>query len=43
VPGREIALYWREASPWHGDLQVFASLLRKLARQRQGLKLIGDD
>jgi LysR family transcriptional regulator, hydrogen peroxide-inducible genes activator len=43
VPGREIALYWREASPWHGDLGVFAGLLRKLARQRPGLKLMGDD
>jgi LysR family transcriptional regulator, hydrogen peroxide-inducible genes activator len=40
VPGREIALYWREASPWRGDLQTFAELLRKIARQRAGLRVI---
>ncbi|HTV84007.1 MAG TPA: LysR family transcriptional regulator [Dyella sp.] len=38
--GREIALYWREASPWRGDLQAFAQLLRRLARQRPGLRVI---
>ncbi|WP_049622835.1 LysR family transcriptional regulator [Frateuria defendens] len=38
APGRTITLYWREASPWHEDLQRFAELLRKLARQRPGLK-----
>lgn len=38
--GREIALYWREASPWSADLQAFADLLRKLARQRPGLRVI---
>ncbi|GLQ98734.1 LysR family transcriptional regulator [Dyella mobilis] len=43
VPGRDIALYWREASPWHADLQAFADLLRKLARQRPGLKVIEGD
>lgn len=43
APGREMALYWREASPWHRDLQIFADLLRKLARQRPGLKLIDGD
>jgi LysR family hydrogen peroxide-inducible transcriptional activator len=37
--GREIALYWRDASPWHDDLQSFAELLRKLARQRPGLRV----
>ncbi|MFC5741225.1 LysR family transcriptional regulator [Dyella tabacisoli] len=42
APGREIALYWREASPWRNDLQTFAELLRKLARQRPGLKLIDE-
>jgi LysR family hydrogen peroxide-inducible transcriptional activator len=42
-PGREIALYWREASPWRGDLQAFAELLRKLARQLPGLKVSGGD
>jgi LysR family hydrogen peroxide-inducible transcriptional activator len=39
--GREIALYWRDASPWHDDLQAFAELLRKLARQRPGLRVVG--
>lgn len=39
APGREIALYWREASPWHADLMAFAELLRKVARQRPGLKV----
>jgi len=41
VSGREIALYWRGASPWHDDLQAFAELLRKLARQRPGLRVTG--
>jgi LysR family hydrogen peroxide-inducible transcriptional activator len=40
LPGREIALYWREATPWRSDLDIFAELLRSLARQRPGLKLI---
>jgi LysR family hydrogen peroxide-inducible transcriptional activator len=40
APGREIALYWREASPWNAEVQAFADLLRKLARQRPGLRLI---
>jgi LysR family hydrogen peroxide-inducible transcriptional activator len=39
--GREIALYWRDASPWQDNLQVFATLLRRLARARPGLKLLG--
>ncbi len=39
--GREIALYWRDASPWHDDLQGFAGLLRKLARQLPGLRVRG--
>ena len=42
APGREIALYWREATPWHEDLQNFAALLRKLAKQRPGLKLVDE-
>jgi LysR family hydrogen peroxide-inducible transcriptional activator len=42
APGREIALYWREASPWHADLQNFAALLRKLAKQRPGLKVLSE-
>lgn len=37
--GREIALYWRDASPWHDDLQAFAELLHELARQRPGLRV----
>lgn len=37
--GREIALYWRDASPWHDDLQAFAELLRRLTRQRAGLRV----
>ena len=41
APGREIALYWREATPWQADLQAFAKLLRQLARQLPGLRLIG--
>jgi LysR family hydrogen peroxide-inducible transcriptional activator len=40
APGREIALHWREASPWHADLLAFADLLRKVARQRPGLKVL---
>ncbi|MDQ6645617.1 MAG: LysR family transcriptional regulator, partial [Pseudomonadota bacterium] len=39
--GRDIALYWRDASPWQDDLHVFAELLRKLARQRPGLRVRG--
>lgn len=39
--GRDIALYWRDASPWPADLQAFAGLLRKLARQRPGLRVRG--
>ncbi|MCW8807806.1 MAG: LysR substrate-binding domain-containing protein, partial [Rhodanobacter sp.] len=39
--GRDIALYWRDASPWQSDLQAFAELLRKLARQRPGLRVMG--
>lgn len=37
--GRDIALYWRDASPWHEDLQSFAELLRKVAKQRPGLRV----
>lgn len=39
APGREIALYWREASPWHADIQTFAELLREVALGRPGLVL----
>jgi len=40
APGREIALYWREASPWGADLASFAELLRQIARRRPGLRLL---
>ncbi|MEO7053160.1 MAG: LysR family transcriptional regulator [Rhodanobacter sp.] len=40
--GRDIALYWRDASPWHADLQAFAELLRRVARQRPGLRVRGN-
>jgi len=39
--GREIALYWREATPWGADLAAFAKLLRALAKPLPGLKLLG--
>ena len=39
IRGREISLYWRDASPWPTDLQAFAELLRRLARQRPGLRV----
>ena len=39
APGREIALYWRDASPWQDDLRQFARLLRELAQQRPGLRV----
>lgn len=41
IRGREISLYWRDASPWPDDLKGFAQLLRTLARQRQGLHVAG--
>jgi LysR family hydrogen peroxide-inducible transcriptional activator len=37
--GREIALYWRDASPWSDDLHGFAELLRKLAKRLKVLRL----
>jgi LysR family hydrogen peroxide-inducible transcriptional activator len=40
--GRDIALHWRDASPWHADLQAFADLLRKLAKTRPGLRVMPD-
>jgi LysR family hydrogen peroxide-inducible transcriptional activator len=36
--GREIALYWREASPWGDDLETFCQLLIRLARQLKVLR-----
>ncbi len=41
VRGRGISLYWRDASPWPEDLKGFAQLLRTIARQRPGLRVIG--
>ena len=37
--GREIALYWRDASPWHAELRTFAELLRTLVKRRPGLRV----
>ncbi len=37
--GREITLYWRDASPWLDDLHKLAALLRSLARERPGLRV----
>lgn len=41
-PGRDIVLYWREASPWNDDFKAFAQLLRALVTQREGLVPIND-
>lgn len=38
--GREIALYWRDASPWGEDLHAFAELLRRLAKRLGVLRLV---
>lgn len=35
--GRDIALYWREASPWQHDLHALGALLRELAVAIDGL------
>jgi LysR family hydrogen peroxide-inducible transcriptional activator len=37
TPGRDIALYWRSASPWGADLRQFGDLLIELARRMPGL------
>lgn len=42
APGREIALYWREATPWGEDVAAFGDLLRKLAKGLAGLRLVGE-
>lgn len=39
VPGRHIALYWRQASPWAQDLETFRALLRGLLAGIPGLQL----
>lgn len=38
-PGRHIALYWRQASPWTQDLETFRELLRELLAAIPGLQL----
>ncbi|HET6586830.1 MAG TPA: LysR family transcriptional regulator [Oleiagrimonas sp.] len=38
-PGRHIALYWRQASPWAQDLETFRELLRELLASVPGLQL----
>lgn len=38
-PGRHIALYWRQASPWAQDLETFRELLRELLTSVPGLQL----
>lgn len=38
APGREIALYWREATPWRADLDAFGRLLGGLAERLPGLR-----
>lgn len=38
-PGRHIALYWRQASPWTEDLEAFRELLRELSHAVPGLDL----
>lgn len=38
VPGRHIALYWRQASPWGDDLAEFGRLLCELAGRIDGLR-----
>jgi LysR family hydrogen peroxide-inducible transcriptional activator len=40
APGREIALYWREASPWQVDIDAFSKLLATLASRLPGLRRI---
>lgn len=39
APGREIALYWRQASPWLDDLEAFARLLHALLSELPGLRV----
>ncbi len=38
-PGRHIALYWRQASPWTENLEAFGDLLRRLVMDLPGLRL----
>jgi LysR family transcriptional regulator, hydrogen peroxide-inducible genes activator len=41
-PGREIRLYWRQASPWQADLEAFGALIRHLAASIPALRVDGD-
>jgi LysR family hydrogen peroxide-inducible transcriptional activator len=43
APGRRLALYWREASPWRDDLEAFEALLGQVADQIDGLVRIGGE
>lgn len=40
TPGREIALYWRSASPWGDDLNQFGDMLVDLAARMPGLAAV---
>ena len=40
APGRVIALYWRDATPWRDDLAAFADLLRSLAKGLVRLRVL---
>lgn len=40
-PGRRLALYWRDASPWQTDMEAFESLLGQVAGGIDGLARIG--
>ena len=39
VPGRDVRLYWRQASPWQSDLEAFGDLIRALAATLPGLRV----
>ncbi|NII10359.1 LysR substrate-binding domain-containing protein [Oleiagrimonas sp. C23AA] len=39
--GRDIALYWRQTTPWDEDVARFAELLRDMAGAADGLRVIG--
>ncbi len=39
APGRNIRLYWRQASPWKEDLEAFGDLIRQLVDDVPGLQV----
>ncbi|HEX7338822.1 MAG TPA: LysR substrate-binding domain-containing protein [Rhodanobacteraceae bacterium] len=43
APGRRIALFWRHASPWDGELAAFAALLRDVVAGLPGLRVEAGD